>query len=211
MGSSFVRLLAKSGIILDRLIGLTSAVSTFAVWCCGALFVMVSVLIGVEVVIRKAFGASIYGVDELSGFALAFGIAWGFSFTLLHRAHIRVDTIYIWLPIRIRAALDIVALTAFVGFMSLVALSTGGVLSQSITSSSVGYTQLEVPLVIPQTIWVAGYCFFLVVAFLLLIRNILAFLSGDAITVQKEIGSPGITESIESELRDAQTKEGGRI
>lgn len=211
MESSFKRLLAKSEIILDRLIGLASAVSTFSVWCCGALFVMISVLIGVDVVIRKAFGASIYGVDELSGFALAFAIAWGFSFALLHRAHIRIDTIYIRLPIRIRAALDILALTTFIVFMSLVALYTGGVLSQSITSNSVGYTQLEVPLVIPQTIWVAGYYFFLVVAILLLIRSILAFLSGDAITVQKEIGSPGITESIESELRDAQAKEGGPI
>ena len=44
-----------------------------------------------DVVARRFFGFSSQATIELTGYALAFGIAWGLAHALATRAHIRVD------------------------------------------------------------------------------------------------------------------------
>jgi TRAP-type C4-dicarboxylate transport system permease small subunit len=75
-------------------------------WFGGALVLAAAVLIGIDVVLRKFFATSIGGADELAGYALAIGTAWSLGAALIDRAHIRIDSLYVLLPTRLRLALD---------------------------------------------------------------------------------------------------------
>ena len=74
-------------------------------------------LIGIDVLMRKFLDRSIGGADELAGYALAIGTAWGLGAALLDRAHIRIDSLYVLFPRRLRLALDLAALVLFVGLL----------------------------------------------------------------------------------------------
>ena len=80
---------------------------------------LAAVLIGIDVLMRKFLDRSIGGADELAGYALAIGTAWGLGAALLDRAHIRIDSLYVLFPQKLRLALDIVALVLFIGFFAL--------------------------------------------------------------------------------------------
>ena len=80
-------------------------VAHWGLWFGGALVLLAALLIGVDVVLRKFFDASIGGADELAGYALALGAAWALAATLLERAHIRIDSLYVLLSRRLRFAL----------------------------------------------------------------------------------------------------------
>ena len=80
---------------------------------------------------------------------------------------------------RVRATLDLISLAAFAFFVALVTWHAWGVLRQSYVSGSRSLSELETPLVIPQTLWFAGLAFFVAVALLLLARALLAYLTGD--------------------------------
>ena len=98
----------------------------WGLWFGGALVLLAAVLIGVDVVMRKFFARSIGGADELAGYSLAIGTAWGLGAALLDRAHIRIDSLYVLFPQRLRLALDLVALVLLVGFFALVAWHGAG-------------------------------------------------------------------------------------
>ena len=186
--------------ILDGLIGFSSAASRVGAWCAGTVFVVSAALVSIEVVVRKAFNWSITGIDELSGFALAMGIAWGLAFTLLHRAHIRIDTLLVILPAKARALLDIFGTLLFIGYMIVVTRQGFVVLNQSIAVDATG-TTIAVPMMIPQAVWLAGLVFFVLVAVLLVLRSTLAMLSGDSATVQNLMGSRSVLGETGGEAR----------
>ncbi len=50
-------------------------------------------LITFDVLGRRFFGISTQATTELSGYALAFGMAWGLAHTLSMRAHVRIDVV----------------------------------------------------------------------------------------------------------------------
>lgn len=165
----------------------------------GLLILAAALLIGFDVTIRQIFVKTIGGADELAGYALAIGSAWTFGFTLLRRAHVRIDSLYIFLPLRLRAVLDILGLTLFTFFMALVTWHAYGTLSQSIVSNSHSISPLGTPLAIPQGLWVLGLLLFMAVALLLLARAVMALASGDAATVTRLIGSRSASEEVEQE------------
>ena len=82
----------------------------WGLWFGGALILLAALLIGVDVVLRKFFTRSIGGADELAGYALAIGTAWGLAAALLERAHIRIDSLYMLFPSGLRIALDLAGL-----------------------------------------------------------------------------------------------------
>lgn len=190
--------------VTDRLLGLARGVARAGVWFGGALIILAAFLIGVEVVIRKAFDRSIGGADELSGYALAIGSAWAFGFTLLERAHVRIDSLYVLLPARLRVALDLVGLVAFTGLMALVTWHAGGVLRQSAELGARSMSPLATPLVLPQTLWVVGLVAVVLTGLLLLVRAVAAGVAGDRASLQRLIGSRTLGEEIEAELQAEQ-------
>jgi TRAP-type mannitol/chloroaromatic compound transport system permease small subunit len=188
----------------DRLLTLAYGLARFGVWFGGSLLIAAAFLVGVEVVIRKAFSLSIGGADELSGHALAISTSWALAFALLERAHIRIDSLYIHLPIRVCAILDIAGLLLFTGFIALIAWHGYGVFQTSWQLGAHSLSPLGTPLVVPQLLWVLGFAMFLAIALLLLVRALGALLTGDLATVQRLVGSRTVSEEIAAELEERE-------
>ncbi|MGE3651668.1 MAG: TRAP transporter small permease subunit, partial [Reyranellaceae bacterium] len=145
-------------------------VARWGLWGGGALVLLAAVLIGIDVLLRKFLNRSIGGADELAGYALAIGTAWSLGAALLDRAHIRIDSLYVLFPQKLRLVLDAVAVALLVGFFALTAWHGWGVVSQSWISESRSQSALETPTVIPQALWIAGLAAFVVIGILLLLQ-----------------------------------------
>ena len=185
---------------MDLLLDHARRVARAGAWFGGALLIAAAFLIGVEVVIRKAFSLTIGGADELSGHALAISTSWALAFTLLERAHIRIDSLYAHMPARVCALLDIAGLALLTAFVALIAWYGLGVFQTSYRLGAQSLSPLGTPLAVPQLIWVLGFVVFLMVAILLLIRALMLLVSGDAAAVMRLIGSRTVSEEIEAEI-----------
>src|SRR6185436_4680967 len=103
----------------------------------GAMLLVASILICIDITLRYAFAITLGGADELSGYALAISSAWGFSSALLSRSHIRIDTVYVRLKsITARALLDLISLATLLLFFGMVTFYAWGVVWQSWVSGS---------------------------------------------------------------------------
>ena len=80
---------------MKRLQAAAEGISRVGAIAGGALLLVASVLICIDITTRYLFAWTLGGADELSGYALAIASAWGFSSTLFHRSHIRIDTVYV--------------------------------------------------------------------------------------------------------------------
>ena len=183
---------------LDRLIRRTGAVCRAGALICGGLCVIVSFVIAGAVIMRKIFNVSIVGADEISSFILAASCSWGFAFALLHRAHVRVESLQLVLPRRLCAILDIVGLILLGAFVAVIAWYSANVLALSIDMGAVA-DMLDLPLWFPQAFWVAGFVVSVVLAVLLLVRSLIAFLAGDLARLQALIGSRSAIEEAAQE------------
>jgi TRAP-type C4-dicarboxylate transport system permease small subunit len=192
--------------ILDKLIGWARTISRYGAWFGGGLILMAAVVVSLDVIIRELFTLPVGGTDELSGFALAISSAFAFSYALLERAHVRIDSLYTTLPMRIRAVLDIIGLAVFTLFMTLLSWQALGVFTQSVNNSTVTLSAFAWPLRFPQFFWVAGLFWFVVVAVLLLLRAILTIFNGDYVKVQRQIGSKTVQEELEEEIELAEKR-----
>jgi TRAP-type C4-dicarboxylate transport system permease small subunit len=187
--------------VTARLQGIAHGVSRVGAIVGGAMLMLAAIAICVDITLRYGFAVTLGGADELSGYALAISSAWGFSAALLSRSHIRIDTVYVRVPSRVRAILDLVSLACFTLFIALVAWHGWGVLEQSWVSGSRSMNELGTPLVIPQALWFAGLAFFVAVALLLLARGLAAYLTGDLSKLFELIGSKSAVAEAEEEIR----------
>jgi TRAP-type mannitol/chloroaromatic compound transport system permease small subunit len=189
---------------LDSLLELSRKVARIGAWFGGALIIAAAFLVGVEVVIRKAFSLSIGGADELSGYALAISTAWALAFALLERAHIRIDSLYVHLPVRLAALLDVLGLALFTGFVGLIAWYGLRVVETSYRLDAHSLSPLGTPLVLPELLWLLGLVLFLAIAALLLVRALGALIAGDLQSVQRLIGSRSLSEELAVELAELE-------
>jgi TRAP-type C4-dicarboxylate transport system permease small subunit len=178
----------------------------WGLWFGGTLVLLAAILIGIDVLMRKFLDRSIGGADELAGYALAIGTAWGLGAALLDRAHIRIDSLYVLFPQRLRLALDVAALVLIVSFFALIAWHGLGVLSQSWTSGSRSQSALETPTVIPQALWIAGLAAFFVIGVLLLIAALRLAITGDLRGMAKLISTRSAEEEVDDEIRDLKER-----
>ena len=164
---------------MGRLQAIAEGISRVGAIVGGALLLIASLIICIDITLRYTIAKTLGGADELSGFALAIASAWGFSAALLTRSHIRIDTVYVRVRSRVRAILDLLSLVTFASFVALITWHAWGVLRQSYVSNSHSLSEIEAPLVIPQALWFSGLVFFVMVALLLLARSLHAFFRGD--------------------------------
>ena len=163
---------------MGRLQAIAEGISRVGAIIGGAMLLIASLVICVDITLRYTISKTLGGADELSGYALAISSAWGFSAALLSRSHIRIDTLYVRVRTRVRAALDLLSLVTFASFIALITWHAWGVVRQSWVSGSRSLSELETPVIIPQALWFAGLVFFVVVALLLLARSLHAVLDG---------------------------------
>lgn len=184
---------------LDAWISLARRIARPAARAGGLLLLAAAVLVAADVVLRGAFLITLGGADELSGYAFAIATTWGLALVLLDRANVRVDALYVRLPAWLRALLDVVALAALSGFVALLAHRAGLVLEDTIAFGSRATTPLATPLVIPQSLWLAGFALYLFAAVPLTLRAAIALAAGDVAAVQRLAGARSIAEDAASE------------
>lgn len=188
-----------------KLFHLTYRISQIGVWAGGALMVAISLLIAVEVLIRKFFNISIGGVDELGGFTLAISSSWALGYSLLKRAHVRIDTLYMLAPKPARIALDFAGLFLFGAFMTILTWYASGVVAQSWSVGARSMSSLNIPLIIPQGIWFAGLCAFLVTTAVVALTAAQLLLTGRPDGASAIIGSRTLATEIEDETASGRT------
>jgi len=162
---------------------------------------LAALLIGVDVILRKFFTRSIGGADELAGYALAIGSAWGLGAALMERAHIRIDSLYLLFPSWLRTILDLAGLLLLVGFFALLTWHGSGVVLQSWTSGSRSQSDLQTPTVIPQLAWIVGLFTFVAVGIVLLVTALARLGAGDLAGVARLIGTRSAEEEVDEEIQ----------
>lgn len=171
--------------------------SRAAVWAGAALTAASVLLVTWDVIARRLFGLSVGGADELSGYAFAISVTWSLAFTMLERAHVRIDVLYQTLPPRVAAALDWLALVAMGVFVTVLTWHAAQVVGDSWSAASRANTPLGTPLWIPQALWCAGLGWFLVVLALMLGRASVALVTGDLATMKALAGVKSTAEEAE--------------
>lgn len=185
---------------MERSLSLMRSISRWGLWFGGALVLLAALLIGVDVILRKFFTTSIGGADELAGYALAIGTAWGLAATLLERAHIRIDSLYMLFSRLYRIILDLVGLALFIFFFAMVAWHGSGVVMQSWASGSRSQSALQIPTVIPQLIWITGLLLFVLVGVTLFLDALVKLKTGDRAGIGRTIGIRSAEEDVEEEI-----------
>jgi TRAP-type C4-dicarboxylate transport system permease small subunit len=185
---------------MQRLQTIAERISRVGAVAGGAMLLIASIVICIDITLRYTLSWTVGGADELSGYALAISSAWGFSAAVLTRSHIRIDTVYVRVGTRLRAALDLLSLTTFIFFFALVTWHAWGVLRQSYASDSHSLSEIQMPLVVPQALWVLGLAFFVAVSTLLLIRGLSAFVTGNFDGLFALIGSKSAVAEAQEEV-----------
>jgi TRAP-type C4-dicarboxylate transport system permease small subunit len=156
---------------------------------------------------RKFFGTSIGGADELAGYALALGTAWSLGATLLDRAHIRIDSLYVMLPRRLRLVLDFVGLALFVWYFGLITWRGWSMVQQSWASTTRSQSELSVPTVIPQALWLLGMAVFVATGAALFVQALVLVMRGRGEAAARLIGTRSAEEEVQDEISDLKARQ----
>jgi TRAP-type C4-dicarboxylate transport system permease small subunit len=175
-------------------------------WVFGAIFVLLSLAVAVEVSMRKVFNVSLQGVDELGGYALATGAGVSFALALVARAHIRIDLVHERLPRGLRIVLNLVAVASLAVTAGLLPILAWFALSDSIAMNSTAQTPWATPLRYPQAAWFAVLAVFAVVAIASLLRALGLVLRGRSDLIERDYGPKGTREELQEELADIESR-----
>ena len=184
---------------VERLLCRANTLSLGAAWFGGAITLASVLLICFDVLVRKFFGFTTGGADELSGYAFAISTSWSLAFVVLHRGNVRVDALYQLLPVRVSAVLDWLSLVALGVFMVFLTYYASFVVDTSWTQSSAANTPLATPLWIPQGLWFLGLVWMCLVLALMLVRASVALVTGDTPTIKGLCGVRSAEEEAEEE------------
>ncbi len=195
--------------MIDRALSAAAALARWGVRGGGLLMLAAAVLVSVDVIMRRVLNMTTGGADELSGYAFAIGAAWSFAFVTLARINVRVDALYMHLPLPVAGVLDFLSLIALGTFGVVVARYGFDVVASSWNLSARSNSVLQVPLWIPQLIWWLGLLLFVVTLALLLLRSASLLARGDWRGLQGLIGARSAVEEAEAEAAYALQKVGG--
>jgi TRAP-type C4-dicarboxylate transport system permease small subunit len=179
-------------------------VAQIGVWFGGLAMLLTAFLVSAEVLLRSFFSIGLSAASEISSYVLAVSAAWGFSFALLHRSHVRVDAAIRLLPRQVVAWVDVIALGALTWYALMLVVHGWEVFAQSWQRNARAMTPLLTPLWVPQGLWWAGLCVFLATCLLVLILALVAVIRGDLRGVNALAGTVSAQEEAESEIREAQ-------
>lgn len=184
---------------LDRIL---QGVRTGSLWLAragGILILLTVILVTIEVLSRQFFGRSNVHATEITGYVMAISASWAFAYTLMRKAHIRIDALYLQFPVSVRGVLDLVALLSLALFCVLVVGAAFGVTEHSFTGGARANTPLGTPVWIPQALWLLGLIWFSVAVVLMSLRVLLGLIGGHVDEVQWLAGSPTLDEQISDE------------
>ena len=123
----------------------------------GALFLLASFYITLDVIGRKFFHVSSAVTDEIGGYALAMGGMWALAYALRIGGHVRIDILLPHLPPRVRALLNYAAVAVMVLFAAMVALYTWRLALDSLAGNAKAMSFIQTPLFVPQGLMAFGF------------------------------------------------------
>jgi len=163
----------------------------------GGLVILTSaVLIGFELLSRNlGLGIKFHAFD-LTNYGFAAATAFGFAYALTQRAHIRIDVIYQWVPVPVRAMLDLLSLLLLLVMASGMAWYAWRVVAYSARLGARPNSTLDIPLALPQAIWAIGLSAFALISVLMALRLVLRLVRGGPGVVHAEFGVGSDSEGL---------------
>ncbi len=153
----------------------------------GMLYFACAAIVLVDIILRQ-LGSSLGGTDEISGYVMAIGVAWGMAFALLELSHVRIDFLRSLAATKIRIIFDLVSMLIFAATVSIIAVQSWPVVAKSIKNGSTANTPLETPLAWVQVPWLAGWVWFAIMAWLVFIAALALTATGDFKKTENAIG-----------------------
>ena len=178
---------------------LLEQISRRAVWIGGLALLFAAFIVTIDVFMRKFFSITMSGSDEVSGYVFAASTTWAYSFCLLHRANVRIDAFYNFLPRAVCAVLDVVGAILLLIYMGVLTERATHVFLESLANGSVSVTTLQTPLWIPQLAWVCGLYLFLITLIFVCLHALIGLLRGDLVRVQLTAGVRSLEDEIMEE------------
>jgi TRAP-type C4-dicarboxylate transport system permease small subunit len=123
----------------------------------GALLLLASFYITVDVLGRKFVGVSSGVTDEFGGYALAIGGMWALAFALTTGAHVRIDVLLPHFPRPVQLVLNYLALVLMGAFAAIVAWYAWKLAGESYATAARAMSFLGTPLFIPQGAFALGF------------------------------------------------------
>ncbi|MCY3981956.1 MAG: TRAP transporter small permease [Alphaproteobacteria bacterium] len=183
-------------------------ISRRAVWVGGAALLAAAVMVTLDVLSRKFLNVTMSGADEISGYVFAASTTWAYSYCLLHRANIRIDALYNFMPRWLCALLDAVAVLLLLIYNSELARRAWNAFIESWDKDSVSITTLATPQWIPQFFWASGLVFFELVLVFVFLYTLVGLLRHDLDLVRRIAGVPSVAEEIEAETHGMNLRTG---
>lgn len=174
-------------------------VTDITVLACGWWLIGLSVATCVEMLGRKLLGFSLQGIDEIGSYTYGIVGAFGFGHALITRSHTRVDFLLSRFPLRARALLNLLAMLSLAALAFLCLWRGLQVVRESLELGATASTPLATPMWIPQSIWLAGYLMFAVVAGWAAWYALRLFMRGAIDEINGRFGPQTLEEEIEAE------------
>jgi len=163
-------------------------------------------MVTVDVLCRKFFSVTMSGSDEISGYVFAAGTTWAYSYCLLNRSNVRIDALYNFLPVGLRAVLDVFGVALLLFYMSFLTRKAFDVFWTSWTGNSISNTTLLTPLWIPQLAWFLGLVLFVLCLCFVLLYTLIGLFRRDTALVQRIAGAMSAEEELIQETHGLDVK-----
>lgn len=184
-------------------------ISRWLAWAAGAIILFGSAVpIAIDVIARATVGRTVVESFEISGYALAACIGLGLGYTVTTRANVRVDILTARLPRSMRLCVDLFASVVLAVTAVFAAWYSFGVLEETWRLGARSISTLQVPLILPQSVWWIGFFWFATVACLTPVLAAARLLAKDLSGAEALISNPQLSEEIE-EIGIDTTNSGG--
>lgn len=145
---------------IKRLVVFIDSSTRYWAIAAGWLLLFLTFYVTADIVLRKVFQKSIQGSDELGGYILAILCAFGFSWTLKNRAHIRLNLVLNKLPVIVQVIINFFAYFILAAFAYAMLWRGAAMVYETAQLNAVAPTPLATPLILPQGIWLLGIIWF---------------------------------------------------
>ncbi|GAB3490909.1 TRAP transporter small permease [Curvibacter fontanus] len=190
-----MKTLLPPGRVSRTMAGLTDT----AALACGWWLIGLSIVTCIEMLGRKVLGFSLQGVDEVGSYTYAVVGSVGFAHALVSRSHTRVDFLLSRFSPRLQSLLNLVAILSLAALAGVCLWRGLHVVLESIDFKATASTPLATPMWLPQSVWLAGYVLFAVVAAWAAWDALRLFLRGDRDELNARFGPQTLEEEIEAE------------
>ena len=181
---------------MERLYSHVDRISQYAAWAGGAAILAIALMITFDVLARGIFGYTLTNAPEIAGYIFAVAVAFSFPIVVIRRANIRIDTLYVHLPMPAARLLDVLGALALCISAGVVAYFAAKVFWGSWQANSVSISSLNARLWIPQLFWAMGLVLFFGTTVFITIYATFAFFRRRWRDIERIAGLPSPTEAL---------------